>query len=60
MHDLRHTAASIAVGKGVGLQVVGRLLGHTYAQTTARYAHVDSDPALKAANLSGKVVEESL
>jgi integrase len=48
MHDLRHTFASHLVSDGVGLQVVGRLLGHTNPQTTNRYAHV-ADEALRAA-----------
>lgn len=56
LHDLRHTAASIAVGQGVSLPVIGRLLGHTQAQTTLRYAHVDNDPALAAANLIGNAL----
>ena len=46
LHDLRHTAASIGVGSGVTLPIVGRLLGHSQPQTTQRYAHVDADPAL--------------
>ena len=56
IHDLRHTAASIAVGQGVALPIIGRLLGHTQTQTTARYAHVDADPALKAANAIGQAI----
>lgn len=56
IHDLRHTAASIAVGQGIALPIIGRLLGHTQTQTTARYAHVDTDPALKAADAIGKIV----
>lgn len=60
IHDLRHTAASIAVGQGVALPIIGRLLGHTQTQTTARYAHVDSDPALAAANAIGDVVGTSI
>jgi integrase len=56
IHDLRHTAASIAVGQGIALPVIGRLLGHTQTQTTARYAHVDADPALKAADTIGKII----
>lgn len=56
LHDLRHTAASIAVAQGASLPVIGRLLGHSQAQTTQRYAHVDADPALKAANEIGAVV----
>lgn len=56
LHDLRHTAASIAVAQGASLPVIGRLLGHSQAQTTQRYAHVDADPALKAANEIGAFV----
>ena len=60
IHDLRHTAASIAVGQGVALPIIGRLLGHSQAQTTVRYAHVDSDPALAAANVVGTALEDKL
>jgi integrase len=56
IHDLRHTAASIAVGQGVALPIIGRLLGHTQTQTTARYAHVDADPALRAADTIGQAI----
>ena len=53
LHDLRHTAASIGVAQGLGLPIVGRLLGHAEASTTQRYAHVDVDPALAAADKIG-------
>jgi integrase len=48
IHDLRHTYASHLVSAGTSLQIVGRLLGHTQPQTTARYAHV-ADDALRRA-----------
>lgn len=48
LHDLRHTFASNLVSRGVSLHIVGRLLGHTQPQTTARYAHLD-DKALRDA-----------
>lgn len=48
IHDLRHTYASHLVSAGTSLQIVGRLLGHTQPQTTARYAHV-ADEALRNA-----------
>jgi integrase len=48
IHDLRHTYASHLVSNGVSLQLVGKLLGHTQAETTMRYAHV-ADGALREA-----------
>ena len=60
LHDLRHTAASVAVGQGATLPIIGRLLGHAQAQTTQRYAHVDFDPALLAANAVGNVLKDAL
>jgi integrase len=60
LHDLRHTAASIGVGTGIALPIVGRLLGHSQPQTTQRYAHVDSDPALVAANRIGDVIAKHI
>ena len=48
IHDLRHTFASEAVMGGESLPMVGRILGHTQAQTTARYAHLADDPLQRA------------
>lgn len=53
IHDLRHTFASVGAGASLGLPIVGKLLGHSQPQTTARYAHLDSDPLRRAANLIG-------
>jgi integrase len=47
-HDNRHTYASHLVSSGLSLEIVGRLLGHTTATTTKRYAHLADDP-LRAA-----------
>lgn len=49
IHDLRHTFASNAVTMGMSLPMIGRLLGHTQTQTTARYAHLAINPVLEAA-----------
>jgi integrase len=50
LHDLRHTFASVAVASGQGLPMIGKLLGHSQVQTTARYAHLAGDPVAAAAN----------
>ena len=47
-HDLRHSYASLLVNDGVELLTVGKLLGHTQAQTTMRYAHL-ADETLRTA-----------
>ena len=60
LHDLRHTAASIGVANGMSLPIIGRILGHTQARTTQRYAHVDIDPALAAADQIGGTVSAAL
>ena len=43
LHDLRHSYASLAAGRGVSLHVIGKLLGHKVAATTQRYAHLARD-----------------
>jgi len=60
LHDLRHTAASIGVGQGTSLPVIGRLLGHTQPGTTNRYAHVDIDPALAAVDRIGDAITSAM
>jgi integrase len=50
IHDLRHTFASIAVGGGESLAIIGRLLGHNQVQTTERYAHLAPDPLRDSAD----------
>ncbi len=56
VHDLRHTYASFGAGGGLGLPIIGRLLGHAQAATTARYAHLDSDPLRYASEaIAGRI-----
>lgn len=50
IHDLRHTFASIGAAQGLSLQVIGKLLGHKSAESTARYAHLTEDPLRRALN----------
>jgi integrase len=56
LHDLRHAFASVAASSGMGLPIIGKMLGHTQAQTTNRYAHLASDPVkAAAATVAGKI-----
>lgn len=50
IHDLRHTFASSGVALGQSLPIIGKLLGHSQPQTTARYAHLAASPALEVAD----------
>lgn len=59
IHDLRHTFASVAVAAGQGLPMIGKLLGHSQVQTTARYAHLAGHPVRAAANdVAGAIAAE--
>jgi hypothetical protein len=49
LHDLRHSFASVAAADGMGLPIIGKMLGHTQASTTQRYAHLQPDPVVAAA-----------
>lgn len=60
IHDLRHTFASIGAGSSLGLPIVGKLLGHTQAATTARYAHLDIDPLRRGAELIGEQLSRAM
>jgi integrase len=43
-HDLRHTAASLAISAGASVKAVQRMLGHSSAQITLdRYTHLFED-----------------
>ena len=50
IHDLRHSFASRALALGEGLPMIGKLLGHTQVQTTARYAHLARDSVKASAS----------
>ncbi|CAN1553336.1 Integrase, catalytic domain containing protein [Sphingomonadaceae bacterium] len=51
MYDLRHSFASILINSGRSLYEVQHLLGHTQVKTTERYAHLQQDTLMRAANV---------
>ncbi|MFO1086517.1 MAG: tyrosine-type recombinase/integrase [Reyranellaceae bacterium] len=60
LHDLRHGFASAAVANGVSLYLVGKVLGHTRAETTARYAHLNIDPVRAVADQTARHLADAL
>ena len=50
-HDLRHTHATRLVASHMPLSEVGRVLGHTQANTTFRYVNANVETARRAASL---------
>jgi integrase len=60
IHDLRHTFASTAIASGQGLPMIGKLLGHTQVQTTARYAHLAAEPVKMAADAVAQNLQQAL
>lgn len=60
LHDLRHSFASVAAARGASLPMIGKLLGHSQPQTTARYAHLSSDPLRDVADQAGSAIEAAM
>ncbi len=65
IHDLRHTHASVGAAAGLSLPIIGKLLGHTQASTTQRYAHLavlvtEIPPALERWLRTGNSLLENL
>ena len=60
IHDLRHSFASRALALGEGLPMIGKLLGHTQVQTTARYAHLARDTVKASAARIGDSIDSDL
>jgi len=58
IHDLRHTHASHLISSGLSLSIVGKLLGHTQAATTQRYAHLSQQSLKQATSVFGAKVTE--
>jgi integrase len=60
LHDLRHSFASVAASGGQSLIVIGKMLGHSQAQTTARYAHLADDPVKAATDAVGSRIAAAM
>ena len=60
LHDLRHSFASRALVLGESLPMIGKLLGHTRVQTTARYAHVGGGYVKEAAARIAASIAENI
>ena len=60
LHDLRHTFASHAAMNKETLPMIGRLLGHKNPLSTARYAHLDDEHVLDAAEQIGAAIERMM
>ena len=61
MHDLRHSFASRALALGETLPVIGKLLGHSDIETTARYAHLAHDSIHETAErIAGSIAADIL
>ncbi len=59
IHDLRHAFASVGASSGMALPIIGKLLGHSQPQTTARYAHLSDDPMKEAAkSIAGRIAAD--
>ena len=57
LHDCRHSFASRALALGESLPTIGKLLGHSHIQTTARYAHLARDSVHESARRVSDSVE---
>tara|TARA_B100001167_G_C16463544_1_gene164583 strand:- start:85 stop:459 length:375 start_codon:yes stop_codon:yes gene_type:complete len=58
VHDLRHTAASMALMKGIAGKVVQEMLGHSHYSTTMDiYSHVDPQMHREASKKMNAVLE---
>ena len=60
LHDLRHSFASFLVSGGASLEMIGKLLGHTQARTTMRYAHLMDSPLRAGVASVGALVRPRL
>ena len=58
VHDIK--PAMVDAGLVPGLPVMGKLLGHSQAATTHRYAHLDADPLRRAVETIGSTIDAAM
>lgn len=58
IHDLRHNFASILASNGASLPMIGAMLGHTQADTTARYAHLTNHTLSNLAEQASELLNQ--
>lgn len=60
LHDLRHTHAAVSATRGESLYIVGKMLGHRRADTTAKYAHLADAAQRRAADETSATIARAL
>lgn len=60
LHDIRHSFASLLASRGASLLMIGKLLGHANAATTARYAHLADDPLRRLTAEVGEHINKAI
>lgn len=56
LHDLRHSFVSFGMAEGESLFLVGRILGHTAAAMTEKYAHLGDDPVRRVVDRTAEAI----
>lgn len=59
-HTLRHTMGSTAISSDLTMAMTGAILGHSNMSSTQRYAHVQNDPARRAAERAVSTIAAAL
>lgn len=60
LHDLRHSFASVAINQGSSLSILGKVLGHSQPQTTARYAHIANQPVSQVSEAAAQEISRRI
>lgn len=60
IHDLRHTAATKMIERGIDLVTVSKILGHSTIQMTMRYAHPTPENMQRAVDKLSEIFEDEL